>query len=120
MIPENTRRELEWAVTAFRSEKERWPCTAFELWTFARTLGKTLEFAGFHTLRFEPVNSVLLSAEYVRMPDAEGWSESGTLTILAAEAADGLRWKAHWMWGPIRRVEPLNFCEMSKAYRRAG
>jgi len=78
-----------------------------------------LDFGFFHTLRFEPVNNVLLSAEYVLVPDAEGWSEGGTLVILVVEAIDGLRWKAHWMWGPIRRVEPVNLCEMPRAYRRA-
>jgi hypothetical protein len=116
---ENTKRLLEWNVTAYRAEKGIWPRTATELADFSRRCGHDLDFGPFHTLHFKPETQDVLHVECVFTPDGDGWAESETLRLEADERADGLIWKARYIWGTLRRVEAIRLCERSPLYRSA-
>jgi hypothetical protein len=119
MIHEESLRQLERLVAIFRGEKGAWPQTAFEVSSWAHSLGCELNWSFFHTVHFIPESMGCLTVEYILSPCRDGWAQSGALELTALVKREEFLWKTRRVWGPMRRVEVLSFCERPQPYREA-
>jgi hypothetical protein len=61
----------------FRLEKEQWPLDAAELQSFAKGLGKPLDFSVYHQFRFIPKSKVELILDFCLLPLNNEWALGG-------------------------------------------